>query len=277
MNGGSYGPPGSFGQTSHHPTPKDDDIQMTDARDFDSSQQDPRSFGPVGSFAYSIRGVGQSNPSNARITNGALSHPLGMSAGDGNFKAACPAYKNGTYTLGRSRKLPHTACRFWLKGNCKYGGRCNHSHDPFFLREVASKGRPRQASQADQMVIDFVPAPRSGNFSQANPFSSHLPGGSNPLGRGTLGNWRSVLQPKQQTHTFDSHTSNIMNPFAHAPLLVPAVRKSALTERVTRGEQPTSYDNQTSFGYHTPPIGPRGSRSLADRITKNDQPISLQP
>ncbi|KAI4949261.1 hypothetical protein J4E91_004999 [Alternaria rosae] len=115
MNGGSYGQPGSFDQTSHHPTPKDDDVQMTDARGFDSSQQDPRSFGPVGSSAYSIRGVGQSNLFNAGITNGALSHPLGISADDGNFKAACPAYKNGTCTLGRSCKLPHTACRFWLK------------------------------------------------------------------------------------------------------------------------------------------------------------------
>jgi len=276
VNGGSYGQLGSFGQVSHHPTPKDDDVQMMDARGFDSSQQQP-SFGQVGSSTSATRGAGQSNPFNTRITNGAPSHPFGMSANDGNFKAACPAYKNGTCTLGRSCKLPHTACKFWLGGSCKFGGRCKHSHDPFFLTEAASKGQSKQFSRTDQMVIDPVPAPRSSNFSQTNPFSSHLPGGSNPFGGQMKGNGRSALQPKQQDQTFGFHTSNSENPFSHAPSSLPVVRKPTLAERVTRGEQPTSFDNQTPFGYHTPPTGPRGNRSLADRITKNDQPIPHQP
>ncbi|KAI4937912.1 hypothetical protein J4E85_000349 [Alternaria conjuncta] len=276
VNGGSYGQLGSFGQVSHYPTPKDDDVQMMDTRGSDSSQQHP-GFGQVGSSTSITRGVGQSNPFNTHIPNGAPSHPFGMSADDGNFKAACPAYKNGTCTLGRSCKLPHTACKFWLSGSCRFGGRCKHSHDPFFLTEVASKGQSKQFPRADQMVIDPVPAPQSGNFSQTNPFSSHLPGGSNPLGGGMKGNGRSTLQPKQQNQTFSFHNSNSKNPFGHAPPPAPAVRKPTLAERVTRGEQPTSFDNQTPFGYHTPPTGPRGNRSLADRITKNDQPMPHQP
>ncbi|KAI4939110.1 uncharacterized protein J4E92_000393 [Alternaria infectoria] len=276
INGGSYGQLGSFGQVSHHPTPKDDDVQMTDARRVDSSQQHP-SFGPFDPSTIITRGVGQSNPFNARITNGAPSGPFGISADDGNFKAACPAYKNGTCTLGRSCKLPHTACKFWLSGSCRFGGRCKHSHDPFFLTEAALKGQSKQFPRADQMVIDPVPAPRSSNFSQTNPLSSHLPGGSNPFGGQMKGDGRSTLQPKQEDQTFGFHTSNSKNPFAQAPSPAPAVRKPTLAERVTRGEQPTSFDNQTSFGYHTPPTGPRGNRSLADRITKNDQPMPHQP
>jgi len=275
VDGGSHGQLGSSGQASHHPTPKDDDVQMMDTRGFDSSQQHP-SFGQVSSSTSITRGVGQSNPFNTRITNGAPSHLFGMSTNDGNFKSACPAYKNGTCTLGRTCKLPHTACKFWLSGSCKFGGRCKHSHDPFFLTEAARKGQSRQFSRADQMVIDPVPAPRSSNFSQANPFSSHLPGGSNPLGWGIKRNAQSVLQPKQQDQTFGFHNSNSKNPFSPAPSSLPVVRKPTLAERVTRGEQPTSFDNQTPFGYHTPPTGPRGNRSLADRITKNDQPMPHQ-
>jgi len=276
VNVGSYGQPGSFGQVSQHPTPKDDDVQMTDSRGFDSSQQHP-SFGPV-DFSTSItRGVGQSNPFNTRVTNGAPSHPFGMSAGDGNFTAACPAYKNGTCTLGRSCKVPHTACKFWLSGSCRFGGRCKHSHDPFFLTEAASKGQSKQFPRADQMVIDPVPAPRSSNFSQTNPFSSHLPGGSNPFGGQMKGDGRSTLQPKQQDQTFGFHNINSKNLFAQATSPAPVVRKPTLAERVTRGEQPTSFDSQTPFGYHTPPTGPRGNRSLADRITKNDQPQHQPP
>ena len=204
INGGSYGQLGSFGQVSHHPTPKDDDVQMTDARRVDSSQQHP-SFGPFDPSTIITRGVGQSTPFNARITNGAPSHPFGISADDGNFKAACPAYKNGTCTLGRSCKLPHIACKFFLSGSCKFGGRCKHSHDPFFLTEAASKGQSKQFPRADQMVIDPVPAPRSSNFSQTNPFSSHLPGDSNPFGGQMKKNGRSTLQPKQQDQTFGFH------------------------------------------------------------------------
>ncbi|KAI4650922.1 hypothetical protein J4E93_003279 [Alternaria ventricosa] len=274
VNGGTYGQLGSFGQVSHHPTPKDDDVQMMDARGFDSSRQHP-SFGQV---ATSItRGIGQSNPFNARITNGAPSHLFGMSVGDGNFKSACPAYKNGTCTLGKSCKLPHTACKFWLNGSCKFGGRCKHSHDPFFLTETASKVQSKQFPRGDQMVIDPIPAPRSSNFSQANPFSIHLPGGSNPLRGGMKGDGRFALQPKQQDQTFGFINRNSKNPFAQAPSPAPAVRKPTLAERVTKGEQPTSFDNQTPFGYHTPPTGPRGNRSFAGRITKNDQPISHHP
>jgi len=276
VSGGSYGQLGSFGQVSHHPTPKDDDVQMMDARGFDSSQQHP-SFGQVGSSTSITRGVGQSNPFNTHISNGAPSHPFGMSAGDGNFKSACPAYKNGTCSLGRSCKLPHTACKFWLSASCRFGGRCKHSHDPFFLTEAASKGQSKQFPRADQIVIDPVPAPRPSNFTQTNPFSSHLPSGSNPFGGGTKGNGRSTLQPKQQDQTFGFHNSNSKNLFAQATSPAPAVRKPTLAERVTRGEQPTSFDSQTPFGYHTPPTGPRGNRSLADRITKNDQPIPHQP
>jgi hypothetical protein len=222
INGGSCGQPLLFGQALHCPTLKDDDVPMTDTRGFDVSTHHPTRFGLSGLSGPGQRGTGQPNSFNTHIGNGGHSHPLGMSAGDGDFKAACPAYKNGSCALGRNCKLPHTACNFWIKGSCKYGGKCNRSHDPFFLTEATSKGVSTRSPRDDQMVIDSAPIPRRSNFSNANPFSSHPPsttGGSNLFGGKMMKNGQNLSS-------------------------------------------------------QTPPSGPRGIRSLADRITRNDKPTS---
>jgi hypothetical protein len=237
----SYGKPGSSGPVSHRPTPKDEDVPMVDVQGVDTSHEHSTNFGRVSISDPSIRTGGQSNLFNSYISKAHPTDLLGSS--DGNFKAACPAYKNGTCTLGRGCKLPHTACKFWLTGDCKYGGRCYRSHDPFFLSEAAARGQSQQSSEIDSMSIDSVPTPRDSPFSQGNPFSSHLPstmGRAIPLNERMTKNGQPILRSGQQIQTFGSQRSDSMNSFSHP----------------------------------TPPNGPRDSRPIAGRITRNDQPIS---
>jgi hypothetical protein len=252
MGGSVYGQPGSFGQTSHQPPPDDNDVPMSDVHGVSSTD-----FSGSGTHTS-----GQSNPFVAHICSGVPPQLLGLSAG--NFKPACPAYKNGSCAAGRGCKLPHTACKFWLNGNCRFGGKCNRSHDPFFLEEAASRGRPQQDSRADQMVIDSDPDPRSNAFSQVNPFQrtgllSSLTGGTKSLAERTSRNGQPIVQNEQQNPTHDSRSGNSMNIFGRqAPPTGPRERASIIS-RITKDCQPTL-----------------GRNAFLGRITKNDQPISSQ-
>jgi hypothetical protein len=255
MNGGSCVQPLLFGQALHYPTLKDDDAPMTDTRGFDVSTHHPTSFSLSDLSGPELRGTGQPNSFNTHIGNGGHSHLLGMSADDGNFKAACPAYKNGSCALGRTCKLPHTACNFWIQGSCRYGGKCNRSHDPFFLIEATSKGVSRRSPRDDPMVIDSVPVPRPSNFSHANPFSSHPPsttGGSNPFGGKVMKNGQDL-----SSQTPPSGSRGIRS----------------LADRITRNEKPTSNSSGAS-AQQPPPTGPRGSNFLIKGTTKQNQPVS---
>ncbi|KAH8642012.1 hypothetical protein IG631_04953 [Alternaria alternata] len=133
---------------------------MEDVQGIGPSQQHPTKSDQVGFPGPEARIAGQPSTFGAHISSGAPSQLLGLS--NGNFKSACPAYKNGHCPAyknghcpaGKSCMMPHSACKFWLKGNCRYGGNCIRSHDPFFLTDATSRGQQRQSSQVDQIIVD---------------------------------------------------------------------------------------------------------------------------
>ncbi|CAN9231422.1 unnamed protein product [Alternaria sp. RS040] len=211
--GSSFAQPGSFEQTLPQRAPKDNGVQMEDVQGIGSSQQHPTKSDQVSFSGSEIRIAGQPNTFGAHISSGAVSQLLELS--NSNFKSACPAYKNGHCPAGKSCMIPHSVCKFWLKGNCRYGGNCIRSHDPFFLTDTTSRGQQRQSSQVDQMIVDPDPTPRSSTLSQENPF-----------------------QRGRQSRAQASQASNIMSLPDHEALPTGPHERPSIMGRITKDGQP---------------------------------------
>ncbi|KAB2110347.1 hypothetical protein AG0111_0g1246 [Alternaria gaisen] len=221
--GSSFAHLGSFEQILHQRAPEDDGVPMEDVQGIVLSQQHPTKSDQVGFPGPEARIAGHLNTFGTHISSGTPSQLLGLS--NSNFKSACPAYKNGHCPAGKSCMMPHSVCKFWLKGNCRYGGNCTRSHDPFFLTDATSWGQQRQSSQVDQMIADSDPTPRSSAFSQENPFQ---------LGRQ---NWAQASQ-----------ASNIMSLPDHQALSTGPHERPSIMRRITKDGQPIiSYESNIAL------------------------------
>ncbi|KAL1799546.1 hypothetical protein ACET3X_003583 [Alternaria dauci] len=107
MGGSSYAQPNSFERTSSQRTLQDDGLPMEDVQRIGPSPQHPTTSHEIGLWGPQILMGGQSNTIDAHIRSGNPSQLLGSS--NGNFKSACPAYKNGHCSAGKNCKMSHSA------------------------------------------------------------------------------------------------------------------------------------------------------------------------